>query len=82
MLYERNGKEPRFTNLLDPEPRGRRVFIFHRPGPLITCSKAELRTWTQAWKGSGRLNTNVGRLETGNHVSSKRGKMRMMSALS
>src|ERR687895_774189 len=30
-LYESTGVETQFTNLLDPEPRSREVFIFHRP---------------------------------------------------
>lgn len=30
-LYQSTGVETRFTNLLDPEPRSRRVFSFHRP---------------------------------------------------
>jgi type I restriction enzyme, R subunit len=30
-LYQSTGVETRFTNLLDPEPRSRRVFCFHRP---------------------------------------------------
>ena len=30
-LYESTGKETYFTNLLDPEPRSREVFTFHRP---------------------------------------------------
>ncbi len=30
-LYESTGIETQFTNLLDPEPRSRRVFAFHRP---------------------------------------------------
>jgi type I restriction enzyme R subunit len=30
-LYESTGKETQFTNLLDPEPRSREVFTFHRP---------------------------------------------------
>jgi type I restriction enzyme R subunit len=34
MLYESTGKETRFTNLLEPEPRSRRVFTFHRPETL------------------------------------------------
>ncbi|MEX0749317.1 MAG: type I restriction-modification enzyme R subunit C-terminal domain-containing protein [Dehalococcoidia bacterium] len=33
-LYESTGVETRFTNLLDPEPRSRRVFSFHRPETL------------------------------------------------
>ena len=46
-LYESTGVETRFTNLLDPEPRSRPVFSFHRPGdccgvagninPLVEC---------------------------------------------
>ncbi len=31
MLYESTGKETQFTNLLEPEPRSRRVFAFHKP---------------------------------------------------
>jgi type I restriction enzyme R subunit len=30
-LYESTGTETQFTNLLDPEPRSREVFTFHRP---------------------------------------------------
>ena len=30
-LYESTGKETHFTNLLDPDPRARSVFTFHRP---------------------------------------------------
>jgi type I restriction enzyme R subunit len=30
-LYESTGVETHFTNLMDPEPRARRVFAFHRP---------------------------------------------------
>ena len=33
-LYESTGVETRFTNLLDPTPRSRRVFSFHRPETL------------------------------------------------
>ena len=33
-LYESTGKETRFTNLLDPEPRSRALFHFHRPDAL------------------------------------------------
>jgi type I restriction enzyme R subunit len=35
MLYESTGKETQFTNLLEPEPRSRRVFSFHRPETLV-----------------------------------------------
>lgn len=33
-LYQSTGIETRFTNGLDPEPRSRRVFSFHRPDTL------------------------------------------------
>jgi type I restriction enzyme R subunit len=33
-LYESTGKETHFTNRLDPEPRARTVFAFHRPETL------------------------------------------------
>ena len=34
--YESTGTETRFTNHLDPEPRSRNVFAFHRPETLLT----------------------------------------------
>jgi type I restriction enzyme R subunit len=33
-LYQSTGIETRFTNRLDPEPRSRRTFSFHRPASL------------------------------------------------
>lgn len=33
--YESTGVETRFTNFLDPEPRSRQVFAFHRPETLL-----------------------------------------------
>lgn len=33
--YESTGEETRFTNHLDPEPRSRPVFAFHRPETLL-----------------------------------------------
>jgi len=47
-LYQSTGVETHFTNLLDPDPRSRDVFTFHRP--------ATLREWvegTAAATGSG-----------------------------
>jgi len=38
--YESTGVETFFTNHLDPEPRGRRVFTFHRPETLREWAKA------------------------------------------
>ena len=40
MLYESTGIETRFTNLLDPEPRSRRTFGFHRPETLAKWAGA------------------------------------------
>jgi type I restriction enzyme R subunit len=41
-LYESTGVETWFTNGLDPEPRARRVFSFHRPDTLREWLDAEL----------------------------------------
>src|SRR5919202_292960 len=38
-LYESTGVETFFTNGLDPEPRSRRVFAFHRPETLLEWIK-------------------------------------------
>jgi type I restriction enzyme R subunit len=44
-LYESTGVETFFTNGLDPEPRSRRVFAFHRPETLAgwVCEPATFR---------------------------------------
>ena len=34
-LYQSTGVETRFTNELDPEPRSRQIFSFHRPETLV-----------------------------------------------
>jgi type I restriction enzyme R subunit len=34
-LYESTGADTQFTNLLDPKPRTRQVFAFHRPETLL-----------------------------------------------
>jgi type I restriction enzyme R subunit len=39
--YESTGTETRFTNRLDPEPRSRNVFAFHRPDTLLKWAQAE-----------------------------------------
>src|SRR5947207_11691287 len=39
--YESTGTETFFTNRLDPEPRSRRVFAFHRPETLLTWVQQE-----------------------------------------
>ena len=40
--YESTGVETRFTNGLDPEPRSRPVFSFHKPETLVECRKSAL----------------------------------------
>ncbi|MGH7631154.1 MAG: type I restriction endonuclease [Gemmatimonadales bacterium] len=40
-LYQTTGTETRFTSLLDPEPRSRGVFHFHRPETLAEWLCAE-----------------------------------------
>lgn len=40
-LYQSTGEETRFTNLLDPEPRSRQVFHFHRPETLAEWLDAD-----------------------------------------
>jgi type I restriction enzyme R subunit len=42
--YEATGSETRFTNWLDPEPRGREVSSFHRPETLAA--------WLDEWQRS------------------------------
>jgi len=45
-LYQSTGVETRFTNLLDPHPRSRRVFAFHRPETMAEWLAAEpLAAW-------------------------------------
>lgn len=46
-LYLSTGTDTRFTNLLDPDPRARRVFQIHQPGTLADWLAAEtLQKWT------------------------------------
>ena len=39
--YESTGSETRFTNRLEPDPRSRNVFTFHRPETLLTWVQRE-----------------------------------------
>ncbi|HEY6419167.1 MAG TPA: type I restriction-modification enzyme R subunit C-terminal domain-containing protein [Candidatus Binataceae bacterium] len=51
-LYVSTGIETTFTNLLDPEPRSRRVFSFHRPETIAEWMQAHnLPDWVRAWGG-------------------------------
>lgn len=48
-LYESNGVETRFTNLLDPDPRSRVVFSIHRPETFAEWMSADtLDTWVKS----------------------------------
>jgi type I restriction enzyme R subunit len=44
-LYESTGAETRFTNLLDPDPRSRNVFSFHRPETFAQWFNTTARSW-------------------------------------
>jgi type I restriction enzyme, R subunit len=51
-LYASTGVETNFVNLLDPEPRSRRVFNFHRPETIAEWLQARnLPDWTHGWDG-------------------------------
>jgi type I restriction enzyme R subunit len=52
--YESTGVETRFTNLLEPDPRSRPVFAFHRPETLATWLDAEGRLPGSALRGRVR----------------------------
>ncbi len=53
MLYESTGTETRFTNRLDPEPRSREVFTFHRPETLITWSSSMITALPESMRKVG-----------------------------
>ena len=51
-LYVSTGIETNFVNLLDPEPRSRRVFNFHRPETIAEWLQAHnLPDWMRGWGG-------------------------------
>ncbi len=50
-LYETTGVETHCTNLLDPEPKARRVFAVHRPETLQEWLQAKpLVEWATSWR--------------------------------
>ena len=50
-LYLSTGGETKFTNLLDPKPRSRGIFQFHRPSTLADWLSTEsISTWTTPWQ--------------------------------
>lgn len=51
-LYVSTGVETTFTNLLDPDPRSRRLFSFHRPETIAEWLQAHnLPDWVRGWGG-------------------------------
>ncbi len=50
-IYQSTGIETYFTNKLDPEPRSRRTFAFHRPETL--------RRWVQRYATEGTLRSRL-----------------------
>ena len=44
-LYESTGVETRFTNGLDPQPRSRNVFSFHKPETLAEWLDTSIPSW-------------------------------------
>jgi len=54
-LYVSTGVETNFVNLLDPEPRSRRVFSFHRPETIAEWMQSHnLLDWIRSWGGAPR----------------------------
>jgi type I restriction enzyme R subunit len=45
--YESTGVETRFTNRLDPDPKSRNVFAFHRPETLLEWVESETQLNTR-----------------------------------
>jgi len=65
--YQSTGVETRFTNGLDPEPRSRQVFAFHRPEMLAAWLEVEPVLSTVSAEGFapyGRIPTFLSRLQT------------------
>ncbi|MBA2451369.1 MAG: DEAD/DEAH box helicase family protein, partial [Chloroflexi bacterium] len=73
-LYQSTGVETRFTNRLDPDPRSRQVFHFHRPETLAGWVDPEGRA-TAAPTAQRAAESSVG------YGSTLRGRMRTMPPL-
>lgn len=59
-VYVSNGVETRFTNLLDPAPRPRRVYCFHRPETIAEWTSAEtLDRWVKSLQSHGGVYTSA-----------------------
>ena len=62
-LYQTSGVETRFTNLLDPEPRSRYVFAFHRPEELAAELAGEPAPYPPGHRLHGKLSSLRSRLQ-------------------
>ena len=69
-LYESAGAETQFTNRLDPDPRSRRVFSFHKP--------EELATWLGSTHNGDSVAIHVGE-ETRDYQSSNNLRQRLQT---
>jgi type I restriction enzyme R subunit len=55
-LYVSTGEETLFTNLLDPNPRSRRLFAFHQPETLAEwLAQPPLGEWAKDWAAADAL---------------------------
>jgi hypothetical protein len=70
-LYESTGVETFFTNRLDPEPRSRPVFTFHRPE---TLSEAKTSIRRQGGSGNRRKPEAGGAVAAGDPAAGVRGE--------
>src|SRR5205807_1837232 len=55
-LYLSTGVETKFVNLLDPDPRSRRLFAFHRPETLAEWLAADI-LWLPPVNGTPNLDS-------------------------
>ena len=55
-IYSSTGVETLFLNLLDPDPRSRRVFSIHRPDTLAEWLRQKpLGEWVEGWRTAAEL---------------------------
>jgi type I restriction enzyme R subunit len=76
MLYESTGVETQFTNLLEPEPRSRPVFAFHRPATLREWVSPVIVPFPMV---DGQLAAEErGRYDVGDDVATLRGRLQYL----
>ena len=75
-MYISSGSETVFANLLDPNPRSRPLFAFHRPATLAEWLEAEpLPQWAEPWAAADVRN------RYGERPSTLRSRVRVMPKL-